>query len=227
MASTTAFKSFRPIASFCSSGAATARSRGNLPVRRAWRSTRTTSIWVADACNHRIQVFDTEGQLRATVGQRRAAARANLSYPYGSGARRPRPRVRLRVRQPSRAEIHARRPARWAAGDTTAARRASCTIPGPWSATAADRFMSSTRTTIACNACRCKSHAASCMSAASMPVWARNGPDALSHASKSPSTVPGISLLLAILPLVWWFSFRSLSGLGQVRRSVGHRAAQR
>jgi uncharacterized membrane protein/Mg-chelatase subunit ChlD len=31
---------------------------------------------------------------------------------------------------------------------------------------------------------------------------------------------PGYLALLAILPLVWWFSFSSLAGLGQVRRAV-------
>lgn len=39
-------------------------------------------IWVADAGNHRIQVFDTEGQLERVWGEHGTEA-GQLSYPYG------------------------------------------------------------------------------------------------------------------------------------------------
>ena len=38
-------------------------------------------LWVTDACNHRIQVFDTLGKL-LKCGGRKAAGRASLYYPY-------------------------------------------------------------------------------------------------------------------------------------------------
>lgn len=38
-------------------------------------------IWVADACNHRIQVFDTEGHLLSIWGQS-GSSLGELSYPY-------------------------------------------------------------------------------------------------------------------------------------------------
>jgi len=38
-------------------------------------------IWVADACNHRIQVFDTDGKLLACWG-RQGRAPGELYYPY-------------------------------------------------------------------------------------------------------------------------------------------------
>jgi hypothetical protein len=39
-------------------------------------------LWVADACNHRIQVFDTAGKLLAMWGQQ-GSQLGQLSYPYG------------------------------------------------------------------------------------------------------------------------------------------------
>lgn len=40
------------------------------------------NIWVADACNHRIQVFDSEGRLLKLWGRQGGAA-GELYYPYG------------------------------------------------------------------------------------------------------------------------------------------------
>jgi DNA-binding beta-propeller fold protein YncE len=39
-------------------------------------------LWVADACNHRIQVFDTSGKLLKIWGEQ-GSAPGQLSYPYG------------------------------------------------------------------------------------------------------------------------------------------------
>jgi DNA-binding beta-propeller fold protein YncE len=39
-------------------------------------------LWVADACNHRIQVFDTSGKLLKMWGEQGGAV-GQLSYPYG------------------------------------------------------------------------------------------------------------------------------------------------
>ena len=38
-------------------------------------------LWVADACNHRIQVFDGDGKLVQDVGQQ-GTAPGQLQYPY-------------------------------------------------------------------------------------------------------------------------------------------------
>ncbi len=66
-------------------------------------------LWVTDACNHRIQVFDTAGNLLQALGERRErAGRVILSLRLGPGPGRY--ALRMRVRQPSRAEVHPRRP---------------------------------------------------------------------------------------------------------------------
>ena len=41
-------------------------------------------IWVADACNHRIQVFDARGQAASTTGARRAPAPGSCTTPTAS-----------------------------------------------------------------------------------------------------------------------------------------------
>ena len=65
-------------------------------------------LWVADACNHRIQVFDRAGKfvkMWGTQGSETGPAAISVL----PGARRQGPRLRLRIRQPPRAEVHARR----------------------------------------------------------------------------------------------------------------------
>ncbi len=42
---------------------------------------RTTSLYAADACNHRIQVFTRDGELKACWGTA-GSAPGELSYPY-------------------------------------------------------------------------------------------------------------------------------------------------
>ena len=61
-------------------------------------------LFVADSCNHRIQVFDTQGKLLEFVGLARRRTRADeLSLRPGD---RPGPLpLRLRVRQPPRPEV--------------------------------------------------------------------------------------------------------------------------
>ena len=39
-------------------------------------------LWVADACNHRIQVFDQDGQARQTVGNTQGSEPGQMYYPY-------------------------------------------------------------------------------------------------------------------------------------------------
>ena len=80
----------------------------------------------ADACNHRIQVFDTAGKLIDSLGRAQAASPGELSYPYGLVLDEPGNVYVTRIWQPSRAEVLARRPARWAAGDSTDERAANC-----------------------------------------------------------------------------------------------------
>ena len=38
---------------------------------------RQDRMWVADACNHRIQAFSTEGKLLGLLGHAKAVCRAN------------------------------------------------------------------------------------------------------------------------------------------------------
>ena len=79
-------------------------------------------LWVTDACNHRIQVFDTEGKLLKIWGDGgQRAGRVVLSLRHRVGRRRH--RLCLRVRQPSRAEVHARRPLAGLLGQSRAASR--------------------------------------------------------------------------------------------------------
>ncbi len=92
-------------------------------------------LFVADSCNHRIQVFDTQGKLLEFLGLAGRRARADeLSLRPGDRAG-PLP-LRLRVRQPPRPEVHARRQARWASGARRAAGPGSSTTPRPWPSTA-------------------------------------------------------------------------------------------
>ena len=65
-------------------------------------------LWVADACNHRIQVFDQQGKLIKMLGRSKAANRASCITRTASRST-ARATLRLRVRQSPRAEIHARR----------------------------------------------------------------------------------------------------------------------
>ena len=66
-------------------------------------------LWVTDAGNHRIQVFDTARQIAEIVGKaRQQAGRALLSLRHRAGPARY--LIYLRVRQPSHPEVHPRRP---------------------------------------------------------------------------------------------------------------------
>ena len=82
MENTIASRSSPATASFCSNGAPTAISRANSSARKASTSTTKGRIWVADAANHRVQVFDGEGHLKFLWG-RSGTAPGELSYPYG------------------------------------------------------------------------------------------------------------------------------------------------
>ena len=73
-ARTTASRSSRPTGSGCASGEGTATSRASSSGPGRWRSTTHDRIYVADSCNHRIQVFDTEGKLLRTLGRPRDEA---------------------------------------------------------------------------------------------------------------------------------------------------------
>ena len=65
-------------------------------------------VWVADACNHRIQVFDPTGKLINVWGDARQRRRPDL-LSLLPGARWQGSRLRVRIRQSPRAEVHARR----------------------------------------------------------------------------------------------------------------------
>ncbi len=64
-------------------------------------------LWVADACNHRIQVFDRQGKLIKMWGDARQRA-GPIVLPVLPGPRWQRTSLRLRVRQSPRAEVYAR-----------------------------------------------------------------------------------------------------------------------
>ena len=95
------------------------------------------------------------GKLLGHLG--RAGQRpGELSYPYGLVLDGAGPRLRLRVRQPSRAEVHARRPIAGLLGARTAARPAK--LLNPWALVRDSQGGStcSIRATIACNASNCE-----------------------------------------------------------------------
>ena len=92
-------------------------------------------LFVADSCNHRIQVFDTPGQAAQVLGlARRRARRDELSLRPGDRAG-PLP-LRLRIRQPSRPEVHAGRPIHRVVGHAGPRARCSSITPTPWPSTA-------------------------------------------------------------------------------------------
>ena len=149
MASTTAFRNSRLTASFCSLGRARPASWASFCGRRRSSIDRSGLLWVTDACNHRVQVFDASGSEAKLVkiwGRKgHAPGELQLSLRHSARRRRssrPAGRLRLsvRVRQPSRAEIHAGRPVRRPLGARTAAARASSTSPGESPATPAGRM---------------------------------------------------------------------------------------
>ena len=70
------------MANFSYNGAAPAKNQDSSAARRAWPSINDDNIWVADACNHRIQVFDKEGKLINQWGEE-GSAPGQLYYPYG------------------------------------------------------------------------------------------------------------------------------------------------
>ncbi len=64
-------------------------------------------LWVCDACNHRIQVFDGKGKLLLVWGRQGSAGRVVLSLRSDPRARRA---LGGRVRQQPHPEVHPRRP---------------------------------------------------------------------------------------------------------------------
>ena len=93
-------------ASSSPAGARRGRGRGSSPASGRWRSAPDGLLYVADACNHRIQVFTRDGQVRPRVRRAGRPGRGSFRYPYDLAFGAGRRAVRRRVRQPPRAEVH-------------------------------------------------------------------------------------------------------------------------
>ena len=70
----------RPVSSF-SSGVDTARPPGQFVRPQNLAIDEKNQVWVADACNHRIQIFDEQGNLLRMWGEEGGEI-GKLQYPY-------------------------------------------------------------------------------------------------------------------------------------------------
>ena len=110
-------------------GAATAPSPASSSARRSSVFDADDHLWVTDACNHRIQVFDREGKLLQSWGTQ-GSEPGELYYPYDIVLAPNDTLYVCEYRQQPRAEIHPRRPLAGLLGPRGTRPRANSSIPG-------------------------------------------------------------------------------------------------